>query len=218
MALPSPLPQRGQAALVSPHRELEDHVQGRNRQHIPAPRGPPGEIRVLFPRSHPGQPQDGAETHTASSTTPVRMLSAGPNTFKIKVRCIIEAALPAFWAAGEQRAAELLAALRDGAEPSGQGCGRRVGSPPAAAAPQTPRPVASQTLTPPRSGQNLLGQVRGAAESRFYFTSIRMSAGQEGEVSAELALPALTSQHPSSKRRKGCQKTWKQNTALTGTP
>lgn len=130
MALPSPRPRRGQAALVSPHRELEDHVQGRNRQHIAAPRGPPGEIRVLFPRSHPGQPQDGAETHTASSTTPVRMLSAGPNTFKIKVRCIIEAALPAFWAAGEQRAAELLAAPRDGAEPSGQGCGRRVGSPP----------------------------------------------------------------------------------------
>lgn len=79
MALPSPHPQRGQAALVRswrPQRELEDHVQGRN----PTPRGPPGEIRVLRPRSHPGQAQDDAETPAASSTTPVRMLLAGPNT------------------------------------------------------------------------------------------------------------------------------------------
>lgn len=44
--------------------------------------------------------------------------------------------------------------------------------------------------------------------------SIRISPGQEGEVSTELALPVLTSQHPSSKCQKGCQKMWKRNTAL----
>lgn len=69
-------------------------------------------------------------------------------------------------------------------------------------APQPPHPVALLTLTPPRSSQNLLGQVWGAAE-RFDFTSIRMSAGQEGEVSAELAPPVLTSQHPSSAKKHG---------------
>lgn len=71
-------------------------------------------------------------------------------------------------------------------------------------APQPPHPVALLImLTPPRSSQNLLGQVWGAAESSFYFTSIRMSAGQEGEVSAELAPPVLTSQHPSSAKKHG---------------
>lgn len=36
--------------------------------------------------------------------------------------------------------------------------------------------------------------------------SIRISPGQEGEVSTELALPVLPSHHPSSKRWKGRQK------------
>lgn len=48
------------------------------------------------------------------------------------------------------------------------------------------------------------------------FMSIRISPGQEEEVSTELALPVLTSHHPSSKCWKGCQKPLGNKIQLSG--
>jgi len=95
---------------------------------------------------------------------------------------IEESSLPPLWAAhcragGKQHAAELLSANRAGAEQAaGQGCSRRAlrglctegGKLSAAPTLQPLHPVILQMLTAPQTSQNLLEQVPGAAESRFY--------------------------------------------------
>jgi len=60
----------------------------------------------------------------------------------------------------------------------------------------------SQLPRPAKTSWNKFQELQKAG-----FMSIRMSLGQEGEVSTELVLPVLTSRHPFSKCCKGCQRT-----------
>ena len=130
--------------------------------------------------------------------------------------------LPSFWAPGKQHAAELPSANGD----SPYWAGLQPGSAVRAShggweAPLQLSPSKHCSLLsykclclpkPAKASWNKFQELEKAG-----FMSIRLSPGQEGEVSTELALPVLTSQHPSSKCWKGCQKTPKQSTALRQT-